>query len=71
MWREERGQCERADGTEKLEALRERDADFVDGDVIQNVGERDAGDRGDYQEEIHVSAHLKRRRGVSEGEHQR
>ena len=37
----------------------ERDADFLDRDVIQNVRHGDAGDGGDDENEIYVSAGVK------------
>ena len=37
------GESDGAGGAEKLKGLRERDSDFADGDIIQNMGERDTG----------------------------
>ena len=35
-------ECQRAGGTKELERLCERDTDFVDGHIVQNMCERDA-----------------------------
>lgn len=40
------GERHRCDWTKKLEGLGERDSDFVDRHIIQNVGERDTGHSG-------------------------
>jgi hypothetical protein len=43
-----RGERHRDRGTKKLQGLGQRDSDFVDCYIIQNVGKCDAGDSGDY-----------------------
>jgi len=39
------GECQCASGAKELERLRERNPDFMDGHVIQDMRERNAGNR--------------------------
>jgi len=64
------GKGQRAGGTKELQSLRERDADFANRDVIQNVGERNAADRGNDENDVNVHASVKRSVDLSKGAHQ-
>ena len=47
---------ERAERAEQLQGLRKRDADLADGDVVEDMRERDAEHRGDDQDPVDVRA---------------
>src|SRR6267378_1296568 len=51
----------------ELERLRERDAEFLNGDVIQNVRHGDAGHSRDDKDQIDNPTHLARRGDISKG----
>src|SRR5437870_144453 len=63
------GERHRAERAEQLKCLRERDADFLNRDVIQNVRHGDAGDGGDDENEIYMCSRVKW--GVDFAEEQR
>jgi hypothetical protein len=65
------GKRERAERTEELKRLREGDADFLNGDVIQNVGERDADDGRDNENQVYVRGDVKRGADFSKDQSQR
>src|SRR4029450_2457169 len=65
------GQRHRDRWTEELETLRERDSDFTDRHVIQNVGERNTGYGRDDQNQVRLHAGLKRSSDFAEGEGER
>ena len=62
-------QTKRREWTKKLQALGESDADLVNRDVIQNVGEGNTGHGGDDQDPIYVCTDVNRRGEISESEH--
>src|SRR4029078_11540244 len=55
----------------ELEALGERDSDFTDRHVVQNVSERNADDRGDDQDQVRFHPGMNRSSDFAEGEGQR
>ncbi len=66
-----RGKNERAERAEKLQRLRERDAEFLDGHVVENVRDGDAEDGGNDQDEVNEPTDLHRCGDVAEGETER
>jgi hypothetical protein len=60
------GERQRAGGTEQLERLRESNADLADGDVVQDMGKRNAAHRRDDKSEINMQSHVKRSVDLSE-----
>ena len=69
--KEEHGKSQRARWTNQLEGLREGDAHLANGDVIQNVGETDAGHGGDDQDNIHAGGYPEWRLDLPEGNRER
>ena len=65
------GKSKRAGGTEKLEGLGKSDPHFADRHIIEDVGEADAGDRGDNEDDVHFGLNLQRRLDFAEGEGER
>src|SRR5206468_8354932 len=53
-------QCHCAGRTEKLERLREGNADLSDGHVIKDMRQRNAADGGNDQDEIHLRSCVER-----------
>jgi hypothetical protein len=68
---EKRGQTHRAGWADKLERLGKGDADFANGDVIQDVRETDAGDRGNDEDDVHLRADFERRRDFPKRQRER
>jgi hypothetical protein len=54
------GECQCAGGTKKLERLRERNTDLVDGHVVQDMCERNAANGRDNKNEVNVPSRMKR-----------
>src|SRR6266496_4108419 len=59
------GERQRAGGTEKLEGLRERYANLADGNVVQDMCERNASHGREDQNEVSVRSGVKRSADLS------